>query len=443
MIPSEAQIRSLTEKILNLSSADSAVVHISAADNANLRFANNDITSNASQNLLSLSISSNFGTRSASVTWNQTDDHSLREAVLRSEQMARISPENPEFMPPLAVQQYQKPNSFSASTAASGPDELAAWLQVAIDSTRAAKVDGAGFLTRKTSASAMATSAGLFVYEPSTVIDFSITARTHQGNGSGWASLQVTDSQNLSLKNTADHAVQKALDSRKPSALSAARYPVVLEASAARNLISLLLWSLDRRSSDEKRSFLNHLAEGDPQGQQLFGSKASLFSDPTYQQAPASIYSSSGLPCQRTDWIKDGTLRNLHCGRFWAKKQKIQAVPHANNLIMPGENQSLEKLISQVDRGILITRLWYLRMVQPQTLLYTGLTRDGTFLIENGEITRPVNNFRFNQSPTDVLKNFVASGRPERVLGSEGSMPMHIPPLLVDDFHFSSVSDAV
>ncbi|MCF6314656.1 MAG: TldD/PmbA family protein [Verrucomicrobiales bacterium] len=443
MIPSEQDLRTLTEKILKLSKADSAVVHVSAAHHANLRFANNDITSNASQNLLSLSITSNFGTRSASVSWNQTDAHSLQQAVTRSEQMARLSPPNPEFMPPLAAQSYLKANSFSAHTAASGPDQLANWLQAAIDSTRAAKVAGAGYLSRKTSASAMATSAGLFVYQPSTVVDFSITARTQQGNGSGWASTQVTDSKDLTLKSTADRAVEKALQSVQASDLPAARYPVILEASAARDLINLLLWSLSQRSSDEKRSFLNQLSKGDPIGQNLFGKKASLYSDPTYQAAPSSICSSDGLPKQRTEWISQGTLKHLHCGRYWAKKQQIPAIPAPGNLIMPGDNQPLEKLISQVDRGILITRLWYLRMVQPQTLLYTGLTRDGTFLIENGKISRPVNNFRFNESPTNILRNLIASGTPERVLGSESSMPMHIPPLLVDDFHFSSVSDAV
>ncbi|NOY00128.1 MAG: TldD/PmbA family protein [Verrucomicrobia bacterium] len=443
MILNEDQIRQLTEKILKRSKADSAVVHISKTDDANLRFANNDITSNAARKLLSLSITSNFGTRSASVQWNQTDDSSLKDAVARSEQMARLAPENPEFMPPLEAQTYASPATFSAASAASGPSELAAWIQPAIDATRAAKVSGAGFLNRKISVNAIANSAGLFAYQPSTTVDFSITARSKAGNGSGWSSCQYTDSHNLSLKPTAQTAVSKALDSRDPAAMDAGKYPVVLEASAARNLIGLLMWSLNQRSSDEKRSFLSSLSKENPIGQNLFGNNATLYSDPTYKAAPGSIFSHDGLANKKTDWIKDGTLKNLFSSRYWAKKQNIQATPYASNVIMPGENHSLEQLIKKVDRGVLITRVWYLRMVQPQSLLYTGLTRDGTFLIENGKISKPINNFRFNESPATLLKRIIASGSPERVLGSEGSMPMHIPPLLVDDFHFSSVSDAV
>ncbi len=443
MIPSESQTRELAEKILKLSKADSAVVHISNADDANLRFANNDITSNAARKLLSLSVTSNFGTRSASVEWNQTDDTSLKDAVARSEQMAKLAPENPEFMPPLGKQSYEEAATFSANTAASGPPELAAWLQPAIDATRTAKISGAGFLNRKISANAIANTAGLFAYQASTTVDFSITARSSKGNGSGWSSCQFTDSQDLSLKSTANTAIKKALDSRGPAAMDPGKYPVVLEASAARNLISLLMWALNQRSSDEKRSFLSSLTKENPIGQNLFGDKATLYSDPTYKAAPGPIFSHDGQANRATNWIKDGTLKNLFCNRYWAKKQNIQPMPYASNVIMPGEGHSLEHLIKKVDRGVLITRLWYLRMVQPQSLLYTGLTRDGTFLIKNGKISKPINNFRFNESPASLLNRIIASGSPERVLGSEGSTPMHIPPLLVDDFHFSSVSDAV
>ena len=443
MIPSEAQTRELADKILKLSKADSAVVHISNSDDANLRFANNDITSNAARKLLSLSVTSNFGTRSASVEWNQTADASLQEAVSRSEQMAKLAPENPEFMPPLGKQDYEEAATYSTNTAASGPPELAAWLQPAIDSTRAAKVSGAGFLNRKISVNAIANSAGLFAYQPITTVDFSITARSRNGNGSGWSSCQFTDSQDLSLKSTAQTAVNNALESRKPASMDPGKYPVVLEASAARNLVGLLIWALNQRSSDEKRSFLSSLSKENPIGQNLFGDNATLYSDPSYKAAPGSIFSHDGQANRHTDWIKDGTLNNLSSSRYWAKKQNIQATPYASNVIMPGEGHSLDQLIKKVDRGVLITRLWYLRMVQPQSLLYTGLTRDGTFLIENGKISKPINNFRFNESPATLLKRIIASGSPERVLGSEGSMPMHIPPLLVDDFHFSSVSDAV
>ena len=129
-------------------------------------------------------------------------------------------------------------------------------------------------------------------------------------------------------------------------------------------------------------------------------------------------------------------------GRFWAQQQGIAPQPWPGNLIMPGDGKSLDELIAGVEDGVLITRLWYLRMVQPESLLYTGLTRDGTFAIKDGNIAGPVKNFRFNETPVNVLKNLVASGAPERVLGSESQMPMYVPPLVVGNFNLSSVSDA-
>lgn len=140
--------------------------------------------------------------------------------------------------------------------------------------------------------------------------------------------------------------------------------------------------------------------------------------------------------------MENGVLKNLPVGRFWAQKKGLAVQPWPGNLIMPGEGKSLDELIAGVADGVLITRLWYLRMVQPESLLYTGLTRDGTFAIKDGKIAGPVKNFRFNETPVNVLKNIVASGKPERVLGSESDMPVHVPPLVVENFNLSSVSDA-
>ena len=213
--------------------------------------------------------------------------------------------------------------------------------------------------------------------------------------------------------------------------------------AAARDLLGLLVWGLNRRSFDEGRSFLNGLVEEgkDPVGQPLFGERATLFSDPRYAAAPSGIHE-SGLPIGPTTWIENGVLKELPVGRFWARKIGVPPLPWPGNLIFPGEGKSLEELIGGVADGVLITRFWYIRMVQPESLLYTGLTRDGTFAIKDGAIAGPVKNFRFNETPVNVLRNLVASGVPERVLGSESEFPMHVPPLVVENFHLSSVSDA-
>lgn len=440
-MPSETE--SLCSKILGLVKADAADLYVSDSEDLILRSANNDITSNGLIDRISISLSVSFGKRSASISVNQTDDETLRAAVAKVEAMAKLAPEDPEHLPPVEPGSYATPLTWSDATAALNPEQALAQLRPVIEAARAAGVDSAGYLERSVNGSAYANSRGVFIFERSTGVGFSMTARTAAGRGSGWASTQVTDAGALDLAPVGERAIAKALASRDAIERPAGRTTVVLEASAARDLLGLLSWGLDRRDFDEGRSFLNGLVkEGeDPIGQSLFGERATVFSDPLYAAAPSGIHQ-SGLPLERTAWIENGVLKNLPVGRFWAQQKGIAPQPWPGNLIMPGEGKSLDELIAGVEDGVLVTRLWYLRMVQPESLLYTGLTRDGTFAIKDGKIAGPVKNFRFNETPVNVLKNIVASGTPERVLGSESGMPMHVPPLVVENFNLSSVSDA-
>jgi len=440
-MPSETE--SLCSKILGLVKADAADLYVSDSEDLILRSANNDITSNGLIDRISISLSVSFGKRSASISVNQTDDETLRAAVAKVEAMAKLAPEDPEHLPPVEPGSYATPLTWSDGTAALNPDQALAQLRPVIEAARAAGVDSAGYLERSVNGSAYANSRGVFIFERSTGVGFSMTARTAAGRGSGWASTQVTDAGQLDLAPVGERAIAKALASRDAIERPAGRTTVVLEAAAARDLLGLLSWGLDRRDFDEGRSFLNGLVkEGeDPIGQSLFGERATVFSDPLYAAAPSGIHQ-SGLPLERTAWIENGVLKNLPVGRFWAQQKGIAPQPWPGNLIMPGEGKSLDELIAGVEDGVLVTRLWYLRMVQPESLLYTGLTRDGTFAIKDGKIAGPVKNFRFNETPVNVLKNIVASGTPERVLGSESRMPMHVPPLVVENFNLSSVSDA-
>ncbi len=440
-MPSETE--SLCSKILGLVKADASELYVSDSEDLLLRSANNDITSNGLIDRISISLSVSFGKRSASISVNQTDDETLRAAVAKVEAMAKLAPEDPEHLPPVEPGTYATPLTWSDATAAMTPEEALAQLRPVIEAARTAGVDSAGYLERSVNGSAYANSRGVFIFERSTSVGFSLTARTAAGRGSGWASTQVTDAGALDLGPVGERAIAKALASRDAIERPAGRSTVVLEAAAARDLLGLLSWGLDRRDFDEGRSFLNGLVkEGeDPIGKALFGERATVFSDPLYAAAPSGIHQ-SGLPLERTTWIENGVLKNLPVGRFWAQQQGIAPQPWPGNLIMPGEGKSLDELIAGVEDGVLITRLWYLRMVQPESLLYTGLTRDGTFAIKDGKIAGPVKNFRFNETPVNVLRNIVASGSPERVLGSESRMPMHVPPLVVENFNLSSVSDA-
>ena len=442
MVLSESQGRDLVDQVLALSKADSAEVSMASSQNTNIRFANNDLTTNGSIAGLSLTVSSSFGTRSASVTIDRTDAEALKAAVSRSEAMARLAPENPEFMPPLGPQNYAEPKCWDEATASAGMAELAEKAAPVLEASRKAGVQSAGYLERSAVSRISGNSAGLFLYQPETGVDFSVTSRIEAGRGSGWASRQSTTIADIDLAPVGQRAIEKSLASRNAVAAAPGRFPVILEASAARDMVSSLLYQLDRRSVDEGRSFLNGLGGLDAVGTPVFGNRATLRSNPGDPRVPASVADWSGLPAGEETWVEDGKLKQLQCGRYWAKQQSIEAQAHPTNLLVDGEGREFSELMSGVERGFLVTRLWYIRMVQPQTLLLTGLTRDGTFLIENGEIAGPVKNFRFNESPINVLKNLAASGVPERVLGSEGATPMLVPPMLIDGFNLSSVSDA-
>lgn len=439
----KAQTESLSEKILGLVEAEDASVWITDSEDLQLRYANNDVTSNGLVDRVRVNLSVSYGKRSASIDVNQTDDTTLREAVKKVQAMAKLAPEDPESMPPLEPQDYVEPKTFSEATAGMTPGEGLEQIRPVIEQARAAGVDSAGYLERSVSSATLANSRGLFVYQRSTDVGFSLTARSAEGRGSGWASTQVTNVENLNLEPVGASAIEKALASRNAVERAPGRTTVVLEPAAVRDMLGLLSWHLGRRDFDEGRSFLNSLVEEGEEviGKSLFGEKATLYSDPQYDAAPCGIHS-YGLPRKRTEWITKGVLKSLSVGRYWAESKEMKPQPSPGNLIMPGEGHSMDELIGKVENGVLITRLWYLRMVQPQSLLYTGLTRDGTFAIENGKLAGPVKNFRLNESPVNVLKNIIASGKPERVMGSEGDRPTHAPALVVGDFNLSSVSDA-
>ncbi len=433
--------RTLCDRILGLVKADSAEVAVSDGDDLHLRHASNDVTSNALVHRTELSLTVSYGRRSATLSTNQLDDASIRRLVDRTQAMAKLAPENPEHMPPLGPSEFATPATWAEATAAASPATVIESIRPVIERARDAGVDTAGYLQRSVGGSTLANTSGLFVHQRSTTVGFSVTARTPTGRGSGWASTQVTDIRDLDLAMIGDRAIRKALDSRNPVERPPGRTTVVLEPAAVRDLVSWLVRGLDRRPLDEGRSFLKGLADGDPVGRKLFGERATIFSDPLDGSAPCPTHS-GGLPLVRTPWIDAGVLKTLAVGRFWAKQRGVPPQPHPGNLLMAGEGRSVDELVGMVDDGVLVTRIWYLRSVDPQTLLLTGLTRDGTFAISKGKLAGPVKNFRFNASPVHVLARLVASGIPTRVLGAESGSPACMPPVVVEDFNLSSVSDA-
>jgi predicted Zn-dependent protease len=221
---------------------------------------------------------------------------------------------------------------------------------------------------------------------------------------------------------------------------------VVLEATAFGMLMTRMLGAFDARQADEGRSFFSKRGGGNRLGEKLFDERVTIISNPAEKNAETSPFTNAGQPIQREVWVDKGVLKSLSYSRFWAMKQGMPAKANPSNFIMSGGEASLEDLIRSVKRGVLITRFWYIRGLNPRTISFTGLTRDGTFLIENGKIARPVTNFRFNQSLTELLANVDMLGKPTRVSADESSAagtPVVVPPVKVKEFTLASVSDAI
>jgi predicted Zn-dependent protease len=444
MILTRSQAKKILDRVRSASKADSWIATVSGTDRRHLRFALNNVTTSGEQDDLTLSIASHFGKRSGRASTNELDDNSVIAAIRKSEEIARLAPENAEFMPPLGPQKYVSGAAFNDATAKAKPEKLASLSAPVLKEATAKKVVAAGFFHTSADFSTYATSNDLVVHDETTYSLFTVTARSPDGTGSGWAGKNSHDLRKLDTSTLGERAVEKALRSVKPSALDPGKYTVILEHSAVCDLVGWMIGDFDARSADEGRSFLSKPGGGNKLGTKLVSDKVNIFSNPEHSTVPGGVYSTDGLAARKRQWIKDGIAQELMYSRFWAKKQNREPVPYPTNLIMEGGKTSIEDMISDTRKGVLVTRLWYIREVDPQTLLLTGLTRDGTFLIEKGKISRPVKNFRFNESPVAMLNNVVAMSPSERATGSEiEGWPVSVPALLVKDFTFSSLSDAV
>jgi predicted Zn-dependent protease len=445
MILSESDAQDLTKKILGLSQAESCIVTISGDESRHVRFAQNMATTNGAPGSISINVESHYGKRSGSASGSDLNDDALAALVAASEDTAKLAPENPEFMPPLGPQTYAPGSGFSPVTQATTSAQLAGAIQPVLQQAQAKNLQASGFLEIGTGFSSYATSKGLFAYDQSTEVLHTITARTPDGTGSGWAGTTHYDFSKMDVAGMGTVAMDKAVKSQKPARLSPGKYTVILEPSAVSDLIGILIGDqFDQRGADEGRSFATKKGGGSLLGETVFGKNVTIFSDPADAIVPGGVYSDDGQPAVRTAWIENGVLKNLQCSRYWAQKSKLQPVPGPTTLTMTGGTTSTADMIKQTKKGLLITRFWYIREVDPQTVLLTGLTRDGVFLIEHGEITKPVCNFRFNESPVAMLNKVIAMGPSVRAYGEESiGLPISVPTLLVDEFTLSSVSDAV
>ena len=448
-------MQTLAKRVLAMSGAEETRVNISSDVSGNTRFAAGDITTSGDVDDTLISITSTVDGRRASATTNLIDDASLKRAVDTAERLARLSPRDPELVPELGPQQYQEVNASSGDVSSLGAAARAQAVEQLIAATRnpgsAMPIDPAslfvaGFLEATGMTRGVATSRGLFAYHASTDVSLSCTARTPDGTGSGYASAGGRAWTSVDPGSLGRRAAQKALASRNPVAIEPGRYTVILEPRAVADFIPGLMSSLNARSADEGRSAFSRKGGGTRIGEKIVDERVTLLSDPFDPDLLGQPFDNDGLPLKRVVWIENGILKNLAYSRFWAQKQGVQPTGGAGGgfgrnpagLKLTGGSKSVDQLISETTRGVLVTHFFYIRSLDQRTVLLTGLTRDGTFLIENGKISRSIKNFRWNDSPLLSLARLADIGKAEPV---EAGLVM--PALKINDFTFSSLSDAV
>jgi predicted Zn-dependent protease len=434
---SKEEAKQILEKVVSFSKADGCQAVLNGSREGNIRYARNTVSTAGENSNVTLSVQSYFGKKSGVASVNEFDDASLEKAVRRSEELANLAPANPEFMEPLSQQQYGESKTFVQSTANITPDYRAQAAAFSIEAAASKGVTAAGFLNDEHSFGAMMNSKGLFAYNQSTEVNFTVTMRSNDETGSGWVTRDFNDVSKLDTSEASKIAIDKALQSRNAKAIEPGKYTVILEPAAASDLLSNMFRNMGARQADEGRSFLSKKGGGTKLNEKIIDERVNVYTDPFNAEVPASPWTQDGQARKKLDIIREGVVKNLFYDRYWASLKNVEPVPFPGNIIMEGGSASLEDLIKSTKKGVLVTRLWYIRSVDPQTLLYTGLTRDGTFYIENGKIKHPVKNFRFNESPVIMLNNLETLGKQVRI---DGDL---IPYMKIRDFTFTSLSDAV
>ncbi len=440
---SEEQARAVLGKVVALSRADECTATLTGAVRGNVRFALNTVTTSGVVSNVDLAVQVAYGKRVGTATINQFDSESLERVVRRAEELARLAPDNDEFMPALEKQAYTSTPTYHASLATVTPAYRAGVAAASIGPCRADKLVAAGFLTDEVVVSAFANSKGNFGYQKAAALDYTCTVRTGDGSGSGWVGSNVGAVERFNAEASIRTAMAKARGSSDARALEPGKYTVILEPAAAAGLVSSLMSGFDARQADEGRSFLAKKGGGNRLGEKVFDERVSIHADPADADVPVLPWDPEGLPRDRLAFVDKGVVTSLQYSRYWASQKKAKASASPGNIIMAGGQKSTAELIKAARKAILVTRTYYIRTVDPQTMLLTGLTRDGTFYIENGEIAYPIKNFRFNESPVSMLNNIEELGKPIRLTDDESPFPMMIPPMRLREFTFSSLSDAV
>jgi predicted Zn-dependent protease len=442
----EQDLHQIIDTVLRLAKstgADETEVHVDETADSLTRFANNAIHQNVAERGLNVSIRTVVDHRTARATTNRIEEDSLRAAIEASLSLAHSQPKDPQLLPLPGKQRYCKVNRFAKETAALTSEERARAVRRACDLAIQNGQVAAGIFASSLQQSALGNSRGLFAAYRESRAEFSITMQ--ENPAASWAKANALSVRNFDPQKLAQSASEKAHMAVDARELVPGRYTVILEPAAVLDLVGFLFYDFAATALQDKRSCLNNRM-----GKPLFGKNISITDDVYHPLQLGAPFDGEGIPRQRVLLVDRGVPQNLVYARSSAKSAHKKPTGHGfalpneygeapMNLVFSGGDSSLEKMVASTDRGLLVTRLWYIREVDPYEKVMTGMTRDGLFLVEKGKVTTAVRNFRFNQSILEMLRNAEQLGPAVRATGEE-AFEMVVPAMKVRDFHFSEVT---
>ena len=463
MLTSE-QAGEIFNRIRKLSSADEVEVLFTGGRFALTRFANNTIHQNVAEENYVVSVRAAFGGRTARAFTNKFDEESLRQVVRSAESLAKVQHPDPDLLPmPDAREagfasgtgEVDAPSRYFAATAGITPELRAEGVKKIVGVADRHKLTTAGVFSSGESLEGIFNTRGLSRWHIQTSAEVSITMLAD--DSSGWQKANSPDVANLEPLMLAEVAARKALDSAHPREIPAGKYTVILEPAAVLDIVGFMFWDYSGMAILDQRSFLTGRI-----GTKLFGENISIWDDVAHPLQTGSPFDGEGVRRQRVGLVENGVVKRVVYARATAARMKqsehkdkagpIEATGHGfalpneigemplNIVFAPASDpQSVEQMIASTERGVLVTRLWYIREVEPFEKILTGMTRDGTFYVENGRVQGGVRNFRFNESLIHMLSNVESMSVPVRSCGEE-SFDMVVPAMKVKDFNFTEVT---
>jgi PmbA protein len=460
---SRDQASEIFNRIQKSSTADEVEALFYGGRSALTRFANNVIRQNVAEENYGVSVRTSFGGRTARASTNKLDEESLKRVVRASEDLARVQHPDPDLLSMPTPQERDAanlvraglPSRHFAETAAITPEMRAAGVGTIVGIANRHNLTTAGIFSSSESVEGIFNSRGLNDWHAQTTAEISITMLG--SDSSGWQKANSPDIRNLDARELAATAARKALESAAPREIPAGKSTVILEPAAVLDIVGFMFWDFGGQAILDERSFLNNRI-----GTQLFGTNVNIWDDVAHPLQSGAPFDGEGMRRQRVPLVESGIVKRVVYARGTAERMKKSRhtakvgpiAPTGHGFPLPNEMgempvnivfgepenpQTVDGMISSTERGVLVTRFWYIREVDPYEKILTGMTRDGTFLIDKGKVQAGVRNFRFNESLIHMLSNVEAMGVPVRASGEE-SFDMVVPAMKVKDFNFTEVT---